>query len=246
MNEEIDSAIKRVRGYWFIDGFIEMATGGVFVLLAALLLLSGTASPASLPSWFLSIAGKVSIAKLGGIVAAALILWWLNDHFTYPRTGFVRGQRVTAAQVFVIARNILLFLLLPILALLGASLLLMSPNRVLAAMPVWFPVALGVFWAVLFVLSGEWLGLPRFRLVAALTLLAGIAVGAWQLTAGLPTLPASMPPGLSQPAVLESIQRTLASLCFLVLICGGMLLVSGLVTFLRYRKENPVPYAEDA
>ena len=120
MNTQIDNAIKRVRGYWFIDGFTEMAIGGFFILLAALLLLSGSASPATFSSWFLSVAGEISIAKFIGIVTGILLLWWLKDHFTYPRTGFVRGKRITAVQILVIIRNILLFLLVPILGLLTA------------------------------------------------------------------------------------------------------------------------------
>lgn len=246
MNEQIDSTIKRARGYWFVDGFIEMASGGLFVLLAVTLLISRNASPALSYARFLSLAGEISIIKLGGIVAAILILWWLKDHFTYPRTGFMRGRRVTAGQVFMISRNILLFLLLPILGLLSGALFLTSSNCVLAAMPAWFPIALGTVWASLFVLSGEWLGLHRFRVLGALTLFAAIVVGAWQVAAGLPSFPADVQMRLSQPFVVQSISRTLMSLGFLVLICGVILLLSGLVAFLRYRKDNPIPYAEEA
>ena len=246
MNEQIESAIKRARGYWFIDGFTEMAAGGFFLLLAGLLLLDGNASPATLSTWFLSVAGAISVAKVGGILAAILILWWLKDHFTYPRTGFVRGKRVTTAQVLTIARNMLLFFLLPIFGLLAISLLITSANNVLAAMPAWFPVGLGTLWAILFVLSGEWMGIARFRILAGLTLFAGIAIGAWQFAVGLPGLPSDIQPGLSQPSVVASIIRTFASLGLLVLICGLILLVSGLIAFLRYRRQNPLPYAEDA
>ena len=115
MNVQIDTALKRARGYWFIDGFTEMAAGGLFVILAGILLFSGTVPQASFPSWFLSVTSEIVIAKLIGILVAILILWWLKDHFTYPRTGFVRGKRVTATQVLVIIRNVILFLFLPIL-----------------------------------------------------------------------------------------------------------------------------------
>ena len=78
MNEQIDIAIKRARGYWFVDGFTEMAAGGLFVVLSVALLLSGGATAATFPSWFLSLAGVISIVKLGGILIAILILLWLN------------------------------------------------------------------------------------------------------------------------------------------------------------------------
>jgi hypothetical protein len=48
-----------------------------------------------------------------------------------------------------------------------------------------------------------------------------------------------------QPSVLESISRTLSSMGALILVTGIILILSGVITFLRYRKENPTPYAED-
>lgn len=245
MNMQIDSAIKRARGYWFVDGFTEMAAGGLFIILGALLLLSGNAPQASFPAWFLSATVEISIAKLAGILVAILILWWLKDHFTYPRTGFVRGKRIAAAQVLVMIRNIILFMLLPIIGLLAASLLFTSTGSILVSMPVWFPVGLGILWAILFVLAGEWMGLLRFRLIGVMVMLSGIAIGIWQLTVGLPAFPANMQPGLSQFPVLETIIRTLTGLSFLVLVSGIILMFSGCLTFLHYRKENPLPYAED-
>ena len=101
-------------------------------------------------------------------------------------------------------------------------------------------------WAVLCVLAGEWMGLRRFRLLGAMFLLAGMAVGFWQFAMGLPVFPANVQPGIFQPHVLEIIKRTLTSLSFLTLASGIILMLSGLVTFMRYRKENPTPYKEDA
>ncbi len=245
MGEQIQGAIKRVRGYWFVDGFTEMAAGALFIIVGGLLLLSRPASPAAFSTWFMTAAGQVSIVKLGGILAGVLVLWWLKDHFTYPRTGFVRGKPVSVSQVFLVIRSILLFVLLPILGLLAALLLLTSSNNLLAAMPVWFPVGLGILWAALLAVSGEWMGLRRFRILAALTLVAGIAIGIWQSGSRLPNAPAELQAGLSEPFLLASFNRTLASLSVLVLICGVIVVFSGLITFLRYRKENPLPYAED-
>lgn len=245
MDVQIENAIKRARGYWFVDGFTEMAAGGLFILLAVLLLIHMNTSQASSPPRFLSVVGEISIAKVAGLLAAVLILWWLKDHFTYPRTGFVRGTRITTTQALIIIRNVILFLLLPMFGLLAASLLVTSTGSVLASMPVWFPAGLGLIWTAFFILAGAWMGLRRFRLIGVLILLAGIAIGIWQFAIGLPVFPAIVQPGILQPSVLESINRTLASLSFLVLISGAILMLSGFLTFLRYRKENPLPYAED-
>ncbi len=246
MQSQIDQAIKRARGYWFVDGFTEIVAGILFVSLAGLLLFSRSASQASFPSWFLSAAVGISIAKLVGLVAAVLILWWLKDHFTYPRTGFVRGKQITARQIVIVLRNALLFLLLPISALIAASLLITSTASVLSSMPVWFPIGVSLIWAILFVFAAGWLGLLRFRIVGGLVLLTGIIIGIWQWLMGLPGIPANLQPGILQPAVLESLNRTLTTLSDLVLISGVILVVSGILTFLQYRKENPLPYAEEA
>jgi len=245
MNIQIDTVIKRTRAYWFVDGFTEMAAGGLFILLAGILLFGRNASQPSFPSWFLSVTGKIAVVKIFGILTAVLLLWWLKDHFTYPRTGFVRGNRVTATQVLILTRNVILFLLLPIFGLLAASLFIASADSVLSSMPIWFPVGLGLLWAVLLLLAGEWMGLRRFRLIGITILLTGIVIGIYQLAIGLPTFQVNPQQRILPPYVLESVNRTLASLSFLVLISGVILLISGLVTFLRYRKENPTPYAED-
>ncbi len=246
MNMQIDTALKRARAYWFIDGFTEMAAGGLFIILAGILFLSGSGPQASFPTWLMSVASEVAIAKLIGILAAILILFWLKDHFTYPRTGFVRGKRVTGAQALAIIRNVILFLFLPVLALLAASLLIASARNVLASMPAWFPVGVGLVWGGMHWLAGEWMGLRRFRWLAALIVLTGLSIGIWQLTMGLPTFPADLQSGVFQPVVLETLNRTLISLGFLILISGILLILSGLATFLRYRKENPSPYAEES
>ena len=246
MNVQIDTALKRARGYWFIDGFTEMVAGGLFVILAGIMLFSESGQKASFPAWLLSVTGEVVIAKLIGLLAAILILWWLKDHFTYPRTGFVRGKRVTTTQVLAVIGNVILFLFLPILALLAVALLITSASNVLASMPAWFPVGVGLIWGGAFLLAGEWMGLRRFRLLAAMIALTGIAIGIWQLTMGLLTFPPDIRSGIFQPNGLEVINRTLFSLGLLILLSGVILIISGFVTFLRYRKENPTPYAEEA
>jgi hypothetical protein len=157
----------------------------------------------------------------------------------------VRGNRVTVAQLLTLMRNVILFLLLPILALLALSLLIASAGGVLSSMPAWFPVGVGMIWAVLCVWAGKWMGLRRFQSMGFLILLAGMIIGFWQFTKGLPAFPANLQAGFLQPPILEIINRTLTSLSFLVLITGIILMLSGLMTFLHYRKENPTPYTED-
>ncbi len=244
MNVQIDTAIKRARGYWFVDGFTEIAIGGLLIILAGFLLISMNISQAPFPSWFLSVTGEITIVKVVSFLIAIFILWWLKDHFTYPRTGFVRGK-ITVTQILVIIKNMILFLLLPIIGLLIASLLITSTGSVLSSLPVWFPVGLSLMWAILIVLAGEWMGLHRFRLLGVMILLAGIGVGIWQWAMGLPNIPANIQPKILQPPVLESVNRALTSLGLILLISGVSLMFSGILTFIRYRRENPQPYTED-
>jgi len=244
MNAQIDTTIKRARAYWFVDGFTEIATGGLLIILASALLISRNTSQLPFLAWFLSVSGEIIILKVVSLLVVILVLWWLKDHFTYPRTGFVRN-RISATQIFVIIRNVILFLLLPIIILFAASLFITSTGSVLASMPVWFPIGLGLIWAAFIVLAGEWMGLLRFRLVGGITLLTGIAIGIWQSALGLPNVPANVEPTILQPPLLESIDRTISSLGFILVTFGVILLISGAATFLRYRKENPTPYSED-
>jgi len=245
MDNQIDAAIKRTRAYWFVDGFTEMIMGGLFALLAGILLYRGNAPQDTFSAWLLSVAGEISIAKFIGILVAVLTLWWLKDHFTFPRTGFVRGNKITATQVFILIRNAILFLLLPIIGLLSAILIIASTKNVLSSMPVWFPIGLGLIWTILCVLASQWMGLRRFQLIGAMILLAGVKVGIWQYAMGLPILPEKIQSGILLPSVLEIINRTITSLGLLTLATGIILMISGVVIFLRYRKENPIPYTED-
>ena len=244
MDIQIDTAIKRARGYWFVDGFTEIAMGGLLLLLGGFLLINIKTSTAPFPAWFLSVTREITILKIMSFLVIVLILWWLKDHFTYPRTGFVRGK-IMATQILVIIKNMIFFLLLPGVGLLIASLLITSTGSVLSSMPVWLPVGLGLIWAVLIVLAGEWMGLPRFRLIGGMILLAGIGAGVWQLTMGLPNVPVNVQPELLQLPVLESINRALTSLSITLLITSVILMVSGILTFIRYQRENPPPYTED-
>lgn len=244
MKTQIETTIKRARAYWFIDGFTEIATGGLFIALAVALFVSKRTTQTSFPSWFLSVTGEIVILKVISFLIVALLLWWLKDHFTYPRTGFVRNQ-ITWAQIFFIIRNVVIFLLLPVIVLFGISVFITSTGSVIASMPVWFPTGLGLIWAIFILLTGEWMGLQRFRWLSVITLLTGISVGIWQLAIGLPNISTSVEPNILIPSFLESVDRTISSLGVVLVIFGVILLISGMMTFLNYRKENPTPYSEE-
>ena len=254
MDNQIDRAVKIGRGYWFVDGFTEMLAGGLFVLMGGVLMLRGIAPQGSFLAQFASIASDIGFIKLLGFLAAGLILWWVKDRFTYPRTGFVRGKRVTVPQMLTFIRNAVLCLLLPVLGLVAAFFVLPSMRAILFSMPVWSPAGMGAIWGVLCILLGHWTGLRRFGLLGVLILLAGIGISAWQLAMGLPPIPveglqfnplSALPEALRAP-LAAILSRAFVSIGLLTLLSGAVFVISGLVTFLHYRKENPLPYQEEA
>ncbi len=254
MMNKIDEATRVGRRYWFVDGFTELLGGVLFVLLGGVLLLRGLAPQRPFLAQFATLASDIALIKVLGLLAAALILWWVKDRFTYPRTGFVRGRRVTWAQILSLLRNSVLCLLLPLLALAAALVFLPSPRHIFFTLPAWLPLFISAFWAGLCILSGRWLGLRRFLLLGIMILLAGIGISAWQLAAGLPPIPVEgLPynllatlPEVARPLLTETISRAFASIGWLTLIAGVVFAVSGGITFLFYRQENPIPYEEEA
>jgi hypothetical protein len=254
MDRQIESVMKRGRGYWFVDGFTEILAGILFILLGGITLLSGIVPPSSFLSQFISLAESAAIVKFLGLILAVLGLWWLKDRFTYPRTGFVREKGVPRAQLLVFLRNAVLIAILPMIGLIIPLFFIPAVRGAIFSMPIWFPPVLGIFWGVLCILLSEWTALRRFRLLGVVIMLAGISIGAWQLTLGLPNVPAdalranilSPLPDVLWAPVEESLNRVLAGVGLLTLLSGIAFAVSGLATFLRYRKENPVPYREES
>jgi hypothetical protein len=217
-------------------------------------MLRGIVPQGSFLAQFASIASDIGFIKLLGLLAAALILWWLKDRFTYPRTGFVRGKRMTVAQMLTFIRNAVLCLLLPLLALVAAIFFLPSMGAILFSMPVWLPAGMAAIWSVLCILLGRWVGLRRFGLLGVLILLAGIGISVWQLGMRLPSIPVdvlqfnfltALPESLRAP-LAAILNRAFVSIGLLTLLSGAVFAISGLLTFLHYRKENPLPFQEEA
>jgi hypothetical protein len=238
MGMDIDAAAKRGRGYLFVDGLAEMAAGVVFVLLGGVLLLGGLIPEESLLAQIAATGVGVVIVKGIGLLAAVLAIWWLKDRFTYPRTGYVRQKRIPFSQILAFVRNAFLVLALPLFALAAAFVFVPHMRGALSSIPIWAPALLGVVWGVPCYWLGEWAGLRRFRLLGMSTFFAGIAVGVGLLLIGWPGRFASASPA-------QTLGRTFAGVGLLSMICGAAFVLSGLVTFLRYRKENPLPYGQE-
>jgi uncharacterized membrane protein YidH (DUF202 family) len=254
MEGQIESAVKRGRGYWFVDGFTEMITGGLFLVLGGAVLLRGIAPQDSFLAQFSSIVNEVSLIKIIGIIGGIIILWWAKNRFTYPRTGFVRGKRLPWGRIWILVGILVLVVIVKLLLLAAIFSLVPSTRGWIFSLPIWLPIGLAALWAFLFVFSGVWMGLRRFLPLGAWIFLAGIGVGIWQLTLGLPSVPFETLqfnlwgplPEVSRIPIEETIHRIFAGLGLLTLATGMAFSLSGGMTFLRYRKENPVPFREEA
>jgi hypothetical protein len=80
---------RRVRGYWYVDGFQEVAAGIAFSVTGALFLaaeLTSSEAFATAAFWALMVCG------LAGFVATRVA----KHHVTYARTGWVGGSRAVA------------------------------------------------------------------------------------------------------------------------------------------------------
>jgi hypothetical protein len=254
MEKQIETAVKRGRAYWFADGFTEIAGGIFFLLLGGIVLFRGIAGQNAVLSQFASTAVDIGAVKMAALLVGVLVIWWLKDRFTYPRTGFVEGKRVMLGAILSFIRNVVLIAVIPALGLIAALVFVPPVRAILATMPAWFPIGIGSFLGILCFGSGEWMGLRRFRVMGLLILLTGLAVGIWQITIGFPAISAealqanwmaAMPESLRAP-LDEILSRFLSGTGVLTLAAGKFFIVSGLITFLRYRKENPAPYREEA
>jgi hypothetical protein len=254
MEQDIDSAVKRGRAYWFADGFSELVLGIFCIVLGGAILLRGWAGQGGFLAGFGSAALDFSVLKAVCLLAAFLAIWWLKDRFTYPRTGYVRGRKIPPAVILTLIRNILLVVLLPLLGA-AAVLIFVPPARaVLAYLPAVSPAGIGLLWGIPCYAAGEWMGLRRFRLMGLLMILAGAAIGAWQTAVGFPVLSAEalewnflepLPEAL-RGSLDDLFVRTLTGVGILTAFTGAGFIVTGAAAFLRYRKENPEPYREES
>jgi len=147
---EIATAQRRAQGYWFVDGFAEMAGGVVLALCGALLY----AAVRTGIDW-------LSTAALGVLILGFPVTAWvvraLKERITYPRTGFVAYAPPSRTRMFIAAAVgfVTAGLLAPIMAV--------SKGGTVSIVVLGFGVLVGAVLAV-----RAWrTGMPRFYVMAA-------------------------------------------------------------------------------
>ena len=209
MHTDIDKVMRKTKSYWYEDGLGEILSGIFFVVIGAFLLAEWR-SPADAP-WNWIFAPGLLVLVLGYIPLARVLLRWLKERITFPRTGYVAYQREAPGKST--SR-------VAAAAIIGATVALImvtsyTYHQNIARLA---PLFMGAAVALLLVRVASELGLVRFYVLAAWSVLIGVAL-AWATT-----------------------DITLSIALYYILL-GPALLLGGIVTLMRYLQSSPMPAA---
>ncbi len=171
---EIRSVEQRVKGYWYADGWAEMAGGAVFVLLGLFFAGQEWLPKGSLAE--LLFGPGLLLVFIAGSIATGRIVNAMKTRFTYPRTGYVsyrvdqehvRQRRPLAGAVAAVFAAAIIF----VAARLGSA--------------DWVPGVSGILvGGILLYMSARVGGLRRFYLLAAFSAVLGVVLSVGPLPLG--------------------------------------------------------------
>lgn len=173
MKDTLTQAQQRARAYWFADGLNEIISGIFAALYGGLILLATRAESGTPQKDMLDTTANIFL--LVGVFLIPVLLRWMKERSTYPRSGYVAYPELKTAERLrrVIPSIIIAFLLVVLLA---ASLLASGHVRLwLVESMTWLPTAISVLFGVLFIRSAQATGLSRHFLLGGISL----ATGAW-------------------------------------------------------------------
>ncbi len=160
MKNTIDRTIQRTQRYWYIDGLTEIYFGFISLLMGIYFYLQASLPQDSLLYQSLTISFVLII--IGGAALGNWAIRALKARITYPRTGFVAYPPRPKYRRWLLGG--LSFLV----AVLFTLLLTRLPKNL-----TWPPLLSGVVVGAVWLYIGVRLGLARFYLLAAFSLLAG-------------------------------------------------------------------------
>jgi MFS family permease len=169
MSEQIDGIIRRTRGYWYSDGFVEIAIGGLFALIGGLLFVQSRILPGSI--LMVAFAVGVPLLIIGGSLLSKQVVRSLKEHITYPRTGYVayEKKRDTGRRRWIVPAFALLLALAYVLVDVFTSDTQVDLSR--------FGVAFttGLIAGAAFAYVGYTVGVARFYVLGVLAAALGVA-----------------------------------------------------------------------
>ena len=157
---------QRVKRYWYEDGIVELAIGGMFILLGLYFGLQGFFGEGSRASVIMQVG--LFIVVFGGIVGVQWVVNTLKTKLTYPRTGYVEYRK--DGQDIKKQRNIFMGVAL---ALLAASIVLFDFFLYLDSMILGTGVMVG---AIFIALRGKSTGVTRFYVMGVFSILLGVGL----------------------------------------------------------------------
>lgn len=168
--KEINETIKRTKRYWYVDGFAEISTGMLFILI---ILYNYAAGRVQQPVWqiILFVLGLPALVILGSR-GVSRIVSRLKEKYTYPRTGYVAYQRKSGSRRW---KRVLLAGILG--AVVGMVTSLLSGNLPVIYQQLFVAVAI----ALVSIYIGYSMGLRRFYLIAG----ASLALSAVLILSGI-------------------------------------------------------------
>lgn len=157
---------QRVKRYWYEDGIVELAIGGMFILLGLYFGLQGIFGEGSRASVIMQVG--LFVVVFGGIVGVQWVVNTLKAKLTYPRTGYVEYRK--DGQDIKKQRNIFMGVAL---ALLAASIVLFDFFLYLDSMILVTGVMVG---AIFIALRGKSTGVTRFYVMGVFSILLGVGL----------------------------------------------------------------------
>jgi hypothetical protein len=243
MKDSLTQAQQRARAYWFADGLNEIISGIFATLYGGLILLATRAKSGAAQKDMLDT--TVNIFLLVGVFLTPILLRWMKERSTYPRSGYIAYPELKTAERLrrVIPVMIIAFLLV---ALLAASLLASAHVRlwVFTSMA-WLPTAMCVLFGVFFIRSAQATGLSRHFLLGCLSLVTAAWLG-WRSLPLMSRLSLGLFAGdgfgtmpLGTASVMQDLMTAVYSNAALWLILMGVsALVLGMVARYNYLRET--------
>jgi hypothetical protein len=172
----IKDPIRRTQAYWYVDGLVELGTGVLFLMLGFVLIIEGAILDNA------SLANTLSFVRnflmIGGTIGIGLLTKYIKSRLTYPRTGYIAYPQPKGRQLGKVLGIGLGFAFTASVGLVLAILYIPALQTMIAYMPSWLMVGLGIFAGGVYLSWGLRTGLRRFYWLAGLGLFTGLIL-AW-------------------------------------------------------------------
>jgi hypothetical protein len=165
-NNEIKQVERRVKRYWYSDGIAELASGGIFILLAIYFGTQGFLDEGSIVSIILQV--SLMLMMVGGAFGVRWLVNILKTRLTYPRTGYVEyrvNEKDAKVRRYVIAGVAMIIAM--------ASIMLVDYIRGLDTMALVTGLLVGT---IFIALRGKSSGLKRFYVLGGLAIVLGVVL----------------------------------------------------------------------